>query len=179
LHACLPTIRTGLLPFGEHWLAGSHGGGGINRRPGVGSADHSDHSGRHPWYKQELNRRFVRLSSMVTTVGGHWELRTAALLKAVWWGMRLASLLTQLCFVFVFESNISGTAERICAKFTGKTCLVPRSVDIECQCQRSKVKVTRDKNALLAAITTGRQRTCSIPSLPGGDFGGLRAVCVW
>ena len=22
-------------PFGEHWLAGSHGGGGISRRPGV------------------------------------------------------------------------------------------------------------------------------------------------
>ena len=25
-HACSPTIRTGLLPFWEHWLAGSHGG---------------------------------------------------------------------------------------------------------------------------------------------------------
>jgi len=64
-------IRVGLLsgqvfsPFGEDWLAGSHGGGGISRRPGV-------------------DRRFVRLSSMVTTVGGHWELRAAALLKAVW-----------------------------------------------------------------------------------------------
>ena len=33
---------------------------------------------------------------MVTTVGGHWELRAAALLKAVRWGMRLASLLTHL-----------------------------------------------------------------------------------
>jgi len=34
-------MRVGLLsgqvfsPFGEHWLAGSHGGGGISRRPGV------------------------------------------------------------------------------------------------------------------------------------------------
>jgi len=28
LHAYWPSIRTGLLPFGEHWLAGSHGGGG-------------------------------------------------------------------------------------------------------------------------------------------------------
>ena len=88
-----PTIRTGLLPFGEDWLAGSHGGGGISRRPGVGSADHA---GRHPWYKPELNRRFVQLSSMVTTVGGHWELRATALRKAVWWGMRLASLLMHL-----------------------------------------------------------------------------------
>jgi len=29
LHACWPTIRTGVLPFGGHWLAESHGGGGI------------------------------------------------------------------------------------------------------------------------------------------------------
>jgi len=46
--------------------------------------------------KPELNRRFVRLSSMVTTVGRHWELQAAALLKAVWWGMRLADRLTHL-----------------------------------------------------------------------------------
>jgi len=33
-----------------------------------------------------------------------------------------------VCFLFfVCASNISGTAERICAKFTGKTCLVPLS----------------------------------------------------
>jgi len=36
---CWPTIRTGLLPFGEHWLAGNHGGGGISRPPGVGLVD--------------------------------------------------------------------------------------------------------------------------------------------
>jgi len=28
---------------------------------------------------------------MLTRVGGHWELRAASLLKAVWWGMRLAT----------------------------------------------------------------------------------------
>jgi len=33
---------------------------------------------------------------------------------------------------FVCESNISETAERICAKFTG-TCLVRRSEEFECQ----------------------------------------------
>ena len=49
---------------------------------------------------------------------------------------------------FVCESNISGTAERICAKFTRKTCLVPRSDEFECQGQRSNTKVTRDKKAL-------------------------------
>jgi len=27
LHACSTTTRTGLLPFGKLWLAGSHGGG--------------------------------------------------------------------------------------------------------------------------------------------------------
>jgi len=37
-------------------------------------------------YKPELDRRFVRLSFVVTRVGGHWELRAEALLKAVWWG---------------------------------------------------------------------------------------------
>jgi len=39
----------------------------------------------------------------------------------------------------------SGTAERIYAKFTRKTCLVLRSDEFECQDQKSKVKVTRDK----------------------------------
>ena len=45
---------------------------------------------------------------------------------------------------------------RLCMKYLGngwtdlrqvhrKTCLVPRSDELECQCQRSKVKVTRDK----------------------------------
>jgi len=39
-------------PFGEHWLAGSHGGGGISRRPGVGSADHA---GRHLWLQRSVD----------------------------------------------------------------------------------------------------------------------------
>jgi len=34
------------------------------------------------------------LPAPVATVGGHSELGAAALLKAVWWDMRLASLLT-------------------------------------------------------------------------------------
>jgi len=34
--------------------------------------------------------------------------------------------------------NISGTAERICIKFTMKTCLVPLSEEFECQGQRSR-----------------------------------------
>jgi len=43
---------------------------------------------------------------------------------------------------------MAGTAERICAKFTRKTCLVLRWDELECQDQKSKVMVTRDKNAL-------------------------------
>jgi len=64
----------------------------------------ADAAGRHPWYKPELNRRFVRLSSIVMTVGGHWE-RAAALLKAVWWGVRLASLLTHLYRFFQYRAS--------------------------------------------------------------------------
>jgi len=39
---------------------------------------------------------------------------------------------------------MAGTAERICAKFIQKTCLVLRSDDFECQ----EVKVTEDRKAL-------------------------------
>ena len=58
----------------------------------------------------ELDRRSVRLSSMLTRVGGHWELRAAALLKAVWWGMRLASLLTHLLRKFTADKTQGGFA---------------------------------------------------------------------
>ena len=72
--------------------------------------------------------------------------------------VRLCLVKTSLALfwcLFLSESNISGTAERICAKFTGKTCLVPRSEDFECQGHRSNVKVTRDKNALSTPTTHG------------------------
>jgi len=39
--------------------------------------------------------------------------------------------------------RISGTAEPICAKFTGKTCLVPRSDEFEGQGQRSRSPGTK------------------------------------
>jgi len=60
---------------------------------------------------------------------------------------------TRFCFcrclrLFVCVWNISGSAERICAKFTGNTCLVPLSDEFEDQGQRSKVKVTMDKNGV-------------------------------
>jgi len=40
---------------------------------------------------------------------------------------------------------MAGTTEWICAKFTRKTCLFVRSDELECQGQKPKVKVTRDK----------------------------------
>jgi len=40
-----------------------------------------------------------------------------------------------VCDIFVCVSNVSGTAERICVKFTRKTCLVPRSDEFEGQGQ--------------------------------------------
>jgi len=59
-------------------------------------------------------------------------------------------------------------------------CLVPRSDEFECQGQRSKVKVTRDKKKLSTPVTSGSvQMVCTrykqhasaadgtIPSLPG------------
>jgi len=39
--------------------------------------------------------------------------------------------------LFACVRNIPGTAERICAKFTRKTCLIPCSDEFECQGQRS------------------------------------------
>ena len=66
----------------------------------------------------------------------------------------------RLCFFihFVCKSNISGTAKRISAKFTGKTCLVP-SLNVEYvfgpeykyNGKRAKVKVTRDKKLHFSA----------------------------
>ena len=48
-----------------------------------------------------------------------------------------------VCF-FVCHSNILGTAERICAKFAEKTCLVPRLDEFKCQGQRSRSPGTKN-----------------------------------
>jgi len=50
--------------------------------------------------------------------------------------------------VFLLVYKISrGTTERICAKFTRKTCLVPRSDEFEGQGQTSTVKVISNKTS--------------------------------
>jgi len=60
----------------------------------------------------------------------------------VWCMFGKTFLALGFCFLFVClfvcHSNISGTAERNCAKFTQKTCLIPRSDDFECKGQRSR-----------------------------------------
>ena len=64
--------------------------------------------------------------------------------------LKVLFLVLSVCGFFVSVSNIPETAERICAKFTRKTCLIPRSDELEGQGQKSKVKFTRDKNGILA-----------------------------
>jgi len=83
-------------------------------------------------------------------------------------------LALSVTFLFVCESNMSGTAERICAKFISKTCLVPRSEEFECQGQRSKVNVTRDKNALCTPITPRQRRNGTANNVMQQQTGPLR-----
>jgi len=59
--------------------------------------------------------------------------------------------------------NIWATAEWICTKFTGKTCLVPRSEEFEGQGLKVKGR-HQGKNALSAAATP-RQRANGMRSL--------------
>ena len=63
--------------FGEHWLAGSHGGG-------ITSGMNSP---------ADLVRRSMAWA---------FEIGAAALLKAVWWDLHLASLLTHLFVCLVW-----------------------------------------------------------------------------
>jgi len=59
--------------------------------------------------------------------------------------------------------RMAGTADRICAKFTWKMCLLLRSDEFECQGKRSKVK--RDKNTTCThntPVRCGRNRTPSL-----------------
>jgi len=90
------------------------------------------------------------------------------------------------------RQRMAGTAERICAKFTRKTCLVLRSYEFECQGQRSRSPGT--KNALctpntpsaltewnaLVADNVAQAANATSPSLVRGVFAGLRCACgVW
>jgi len=86
------------------------------------------------------------------------------------------------------RQRMAGTAEQICAKSTGKACLVLRWEEFEGQ--KSKVKVTGDKNALcthntaavctewnaLVADNVAQAADATIRSLQRGDISGLREL---
>jgi len=83
-----------------------------------------------------------------------------SLLHTVNCGVSVLALSVTFLFVYEISREPHRPTERICAKFTRTTCLVPRSNEFEGQGQRSKIKVTRYKNTIF------------------GPFGGLRAVCL-
>jgi len=64
---------------------------------------------------------------------------------------RVMFLALSVCGFFVCVWNISGTAERICAKFTRKTCLVPRSDEFEGQGHGQRWRSPGTKMAFSAA----------------------------
>jgi len=82
-------MRLGLLsgqifsPFRELWLAGSHGGD----------------------ISSGMSIERCR-SSYIEIAVGHWEPGAAALLEAVWWDLRLASLLTHLFSFLSYENAL-------------------------------------------------------------------------
>ena len=55
----------------------------------------------------------MSLSSLLTTVDGHWELQEAALLKAVWWDFRLADGLV-VCTVTYFPAAEKARGLKFC-----------------------------------------------------------------
>jgi len=59
-------------PFGEHWLAGSHGGGGISRRTEVGLADRA---GRHLWLRAGVES--AARAVVIYPYEGRWALGIA------------------------------------------------------------------------------------------------------
>ena len=89
------------------------------------------------------------------------------------------------------RQRMTGTAVRICAKFTLKSCLVLRSDEFEYQGQRSRSPGTKTRSALKTPPPYGRNGTPSlqitnvtlaadatIRSLQRGVFAGMRALCL-
>ena len=100
--------------------------------------------GNHNFVTVYISRKSYSMCELKNIVIGHWLPQAVNCIRFCFW---------RCLWHFVCVWNISGTAERICAKFTGKTCLIPRSEEFECQGQRSKVKVTRDKKRHFSALS--------------------------
>ena len=118
------------------WIARYGTGNGRSQEP-LGSALLF----RPPQYRSRCN------SETCSVPTSQWAVWCGTIITARSEMRKVLFLALSVCF-FVCVWNISGTAERICAKFTRKTCLVPRSDELEGQGQRSKVKVTRDRNGI-------------------------------
>jgi len=84
-----------------------------------------------------------------------------SLWKAVNWKVLFFGAVSLWFFVCVW--NISGTAERICAWFTRKTCLVPHSDKFEGHGQRSRSPLTGDKNGIFGSF--GASPACGLYSV--------------
>jgi len=74
-----------------------------------------------------------------------------------------------LIWLFCLFVYISETAERICAKFIRKTCFDPRSDEFECEGQRSKAKVTRDKKNEKTLLSHPHCKACAVRRYAAND----------
>ena len=85
MHACWPTIRTDLLPFGEIWFAGVTAAALLSELPTeLGAVDElaSDST--------DGDSELGDVARWAFGIGG------GGVVKAVWWDLRLASLLDAL-----------------------------------------------------------------------------------
>jgi len=103
---------------------------------------------RHGHFKNKLEIEDIRTiaRAMVSSFFTPW------LLINVVTTCKWDSVYSAVCGFFVCYSNILGTAECFCTKFTGKTCLVPRSDKFECQGQRSRSPGTNRENCWVIPI---------------------------
>jgi len=90
--------------------------------------------------------RSIALAAVHSTTKLHEYTRTITTRRKL---SNVLFLALSVTFLFVYE----GTAQWICTKFTGRTCLVPYLDEFECQGQREKVKVTRDKKRHFSALS--------------------------
>jgi len=100
---------------------------------------------------------------MVTTVGRHRKLQASVLLKAVWWGMHLASLLTHLlilslhiCCGYVLSSRVLFLGTKCCMCLACTLSVVEKAESREhCETKRSR---SREQQALLCLWIHARKR---------------------
>ena len=137
-----------------------------------------------------LQSRDARINAMWSWVDRAFRIRGEGLRVSPYGGICVLQACWCSCFL-VCHSNISGMAEQICAKFTGKMCLVPRSDEFEGWGQRSGHQGQKMQCALvwprppaydwyaLTANNIKQQRTGPFHRCWGCISGGLCAVYVY